>query len=238
MMRKKNSMTEAKWLKDRFVASMLYCLRDCGMSSDRKLRLFAVACCRRVWHLLEDERSRKAVEVGERHADGLASAEELDRADRDAMRALDEISTARGYDVRVVLRKAPFTFPRGAPAAIRWACSAAWTATEEAERAAWTAEGVANGKELAANCDLLRCIFGNPFHPQPTLNPSILGWNNGTMVKLARAIYDERAFDRLPILADALEDAGCDNAAILAHCRQPGEHVRGCWVVDLLLGKA
>jgi hypothetical protein len=57
------------------------------------------------------------------------------------------------------------------------------------------------------------------------------------VARLARGIYDDRAFDRLPILADALEDAGCHDTAILDHCRQPGPHVRGCWVVDLLLGK-
>jgi hypothetical protein len=67
-----------------------------------------------------------------------------------------------------------------------------------------------------------------------SLNPC---WLTLTVRQLAQAIYDDRAFDRLPILADALEDAGCDNADILNHCRQPGEHVRGCWVVDLLLGK-
>ncbi|MBL8798455.1 MAG: hypothetical protein JNM56_31460 [Planctomycetia bacterium] len=81
---------------------------------------------------------------------------------------------------------------------------------------------------------LLRDIFGNPFRPvavEPT-------WLTSTVASLAQAIYDERAFDRLPILADALEDAGCDNADILNHCRQPGEHVRGCWCVDLVLGKS
>jgi hypothetical protein len=65
-----------------------------------------------------------------------------------------------------------------------------------------------------------------------------LAWNDGIVPKLAQAIYDDRVFDRLPILADALEEAGCTNADILNHCRQPGEHVRGCWVVDLLLGKS
>lgn len=70
-----------------------------------------------------------------------------------------------------------------------------------------------------------------------TADLSWLASNNGTVVKLAQAIYDERAFDRLPILADALEDAGCTNQDILAHCRGGGEHSRGCWVVDLLLGK-
>jgi hypothetical protein len=216
---------------------MLYYLRDSGKNRDRKVRLFAVACCRRVWHLLKDERSREAVEVSERYADGQASAEDLERADLDAMSALDEICTARNYDIRELLRKAPLSFPRGAPAGIRWACSAAWTASEKAERAAWTAEGIANTNELAANSDLLRCIFSNPFHPQPRLDPSISSWNDGTVSKLAQAIYSDSAFDRLPVLADALEDAGCANESILFHLRHPGPHTRGCWAVDLILGK-
>jgi len=78
---------------------------------------------------------------------------------------------------------------------------------------------------------------GNPFRPAPHIDPAWLAGNGGTVPKLARAIYDERAFDRLPVLADALEDAGCTDADILTHCRSGGEHVRGCWVVDLLLGK-
>jgi hypothetical protein len=83
---------------------------------------------------------------------------------------------------------------------------------------------------------LLRDIFGNPFRPL-AINPAWLAWNDGTVPRIAQAIYDERAFDRMPVLADALEDAGCTEPYILDHCRQPGEHVRGCWVVDLLLGK-
>jgi hypothetical protein len=79
-------------------------------------------------------------------------------------------------------------------------------------------------------------IFGNPFHPL-TIDQRLLVWNSGTGRNLAEAIYDDRAFDRLPILADALEDAGCTDADILAHCRGGGEHVRGCWVVDLLTGR-
>src|SRR5262249_39746048 len=85
-------------------------------------------------------------------------------------------------------------------------------------------------------CEIIRDIFGNPFRPS-TLNPTVLTCNGGTVPKLAQAIYDGRTFDQLPILADALEEAGCINPDILAHCRQPGVHVRGCWVVDLLLGK-
>ena len=86
------------------------------------------------------------------------------------------------------------------------------------------------------HCCMLRCIFGNPFRPV-TINPAWLTWNDGTVQKVAQGIYVERAFDRLPILADALEEAGCTSQEILNHCRQPGEHVRGCWVVDLVLGK-
>ena len=80
---------------------------------------------------------------------------------------------------------------------------------------------------------LLRCIFGNPFRPV-AFAPH---WRSETAVSLATGIYDERAFDRLPILADALEEAGCDNADVLAHCRGDGPHARGCWVVDGVLGR-
>ena len=90
--------------------------------------------------------------------------------------------------------------------------------------------------ERREQAGISRDVFGNPFL-SVTINPAWLGWNDSTVQKIAQAIYDERAFDRLPILADALEEAGCTNADILGHCRQPGEHVRGCWVVDLLLGK-
>jgi len=90
--------------------------------------------------------------------------------------------------------------------------------------------------ESDSQAALIHDIFGNPFRPV-AVETSWLAWNAGTVVKLAQAIYDDRAFDRLPILADALEDAGCTNADILEHCRGGGEHVRGCWVVDLLLGK-
>ena len=83
-------------------------------------------------------------------------------------------------------------------------------------------------------CDILRHIFGNPFRPI-SLNPS---WLTSTVLALAQGIYSEKAFDRMPILANTLQDAGCDNADILDHCRQPGVHTRGCWCVDLLLGKS
>src|SRR5262249_18032232 len=94
-------------------------------------------------------------------------------------------------------------------------------------------EGERLDAEYACQAGLLRDISGNPFRPV-TINPA---WRTSNVTALAQAIYTDRAFDRMPILADALEDAGCDNASILNHCRQPGEHVRGCWVVDLVLMK-
>jgi hypothetical protein len=85
-------------------------------------------------------------------------------------------------------------------------------------------------------CDLLRDLFGNPFRPVK-IDPAWLRWNDGTVLKMAPPIYDERAFERLPLLADALEDAGCMEEALLGHLRVPGPHVRGCWALDLLCGE-
>jgi hypothetical protein len=97
----------------------------------------------------------------------------------------------------------------------------------------FAARALADAAAPAAQAGLLRCIFGIPFHPI-TVSPD---WLTATVVSLAQAIYQEKDFARLPLLADALEEAGCTNADILNHCRQPSEHVRGCLVVDLLLTK-
>jgi hypothetical protein len=100
---------------------------------------------------------------------------------------------------------------------------------------AWLSDLAADQPEYAQiGLPELRDIFGNPFRPV-TFDPR---WLTATVVALATGIYAERAFDRMPILADALEEAGCDHADILAHCRGDGPHVRGCWVVDLVLGKS
>src|SRR6202022_3491214 len=85
--------------------------------------------------------------------------------------------------------------------------------------------GIVERREQA---NLLRHIFGNPFRPSPFLPPAVLPWNDGTVRRIAESIYEDRAFDRLPILADALLDAGCDDEELLAHCRSAGPHVRGC----------
>ena len=207
-------MTEAEWLGCTKPDLMLEFLRD--KPSDRKLRLFACACCRRVWHVLTDERSRTAVGLVEQLADGTVEQNVLQN-----------------------VLKGP-NQPRGPIAAL--CMREAWDAAEMA--ALFTAGLVlhvppSDGSyeaERTAQCSLIRDIFGNPIRPA-YLHTHRLRKNKGRTLNIAHTIYDNRAFDRLPILADALEDAGCDNADMLAHCRQPGEHVRGCWVIDLLLGK-
>jgi hypothetical protein len=84
---------------------------------------------------------------------------------------------------------------------------------------------------------ILRCIFGNPFRPSPPLPAEILAWNGGTVVRLAQAMYEARDFRDMPLLADALLDAGADDEALIGHCRAGGEHARGCWAIDLILSK-
>jgi hypothetical protein len=240
-------MTEAEWLTCTDPGPMLEFLR--GKVSDRKLRLFACACCRRIWHLLPDERSRRAVAVAESYADNAVGKNELERA-RMGARSATRKATENAY---------PSSYQRRAA---RWASEApAQTTSKEVrkvaqpivERAAAAAAedaglaGAAQGlyatarsaklqSERIAQAALLRDVIGTPFRPV-TVGRAWLAWNGGTVGKLAQAIYDERAFDRLPVLADALEEAGCDNENLLRHCREPGEHVRGCWVIDLFLGR-
>jgi hypothetical protein len=90
--------------------------------------------------------------------------------------------------------------------------------------------------EQKAQAALIRDIFGNPFRPWQ-VDPAWLAWCEGTIPKLAWSIYQERAFERLPILADALEEAGCANADLLDHLRGPDTHVRGCWALDAVLAR-
>jgi hypothetical protein len=118
-------------------------------------------------------------------------------------------------------------------AAVQTLDEVAWQAAFNASSVVVVLDRASWYREDLAQCALLRCIFGNPFRPAAVDS----AWLTPGVVELARAIYDDRAFERMPILADALEEAGCTNADILTHCRLPGPHVRGCWVVDLVLGK-
>jgi hypothetical protein len=90
--------------------------------------------------------------------------------------------------------------------------------------------------ERTAICSVLREVVGNPFR-SPNVSPDWLVWADGMIPKLALAIYEERAFDRLPTLGDAIEESGCADADLLGHLRSSGPHVRGCWALDLILGK-
>jgi hypothetical protein len=224
-----------------------------GKASDRKLRLFLVGCCRGVWDLLTDERSRRAVEVVERHVDGQATKKELLAARGAAAAALRLVNDT--------LRQASQagTTVNWATRAGHWAARVPLRATAPSEnlllfsiileRALVMDLGpecpVGNDRVLGEfpateskrHADLLRDIFGPLLYRPVTVDPSWLGWNGGTVVQLARSIYEDRRFGDLPVLADALEESGCTDSDILGHCRSGGEHVRGCWVVDLVLGK-
>jgi len=256
-------MTEQEWLACTIAHNMLMFLHDrtpevwdlpVGRKArSRKLRLFAAGCCRQLWHLLSDERSRRAVEITEECIDG--------RADHDTRRA----AAAGAFDVTVSLRRMreqeTVVQPRP-PAPIRtlgeliesWAARAgtppgrlgpeeeaahvafrltAWNSFGGYEAAAG-ALALSPGAEYRGFCQLLRCVFGNPFRPRAALE---VAWKTAPVLALAQAIYDERRFSDLPILGDALEEAGCTSADLLGHCRGPGLHARGCWVVDLILGK-
>jgi hypothetical protein len=220
-------MTEQKWLACTHPQKMLEeFLR--GRASERKLRLFAAACCRRVWHHLTEEQSRRAVDVAERFADGGATTGQRAAALREA----------RKYPARDT-EAATYAAAAAKYAADRRALSAAWYAAEAA--ACHGGQRKARPAEEKAQAALLRCIIGNPFRPL-TLSPA---WQTPQVVALAQAAYEQRDLPagtldltRLAVLADALEEAGCTGQTILGHLRRPGPHVRGCWVVDLLLGKS
>ena len=203
-------MTDSEWLASTSVEEMLEHILP--LASERKLRLFACACCRRIWPLLKTERARYAVETSERYADGQALLKQLKAAYGDTT-GISAAELAAGWAAKLGRMKAPRL-------AAHWAARATGNVRQECE----------------AQADLLRDVFGACFHPA-VVKPSWLMWNDRTVEHMASAIYEERTFGQLPILADALEEAGCDSAAILNHCRQPDVHVRGCWVVDLLLGK-
>jgi hypothetical protein len=223
-------MTDQEWLACTDPKAMLEFLR--GRASQRKLRLFVVACCRRVERLLGDERTRRAVEVAERYADGEATTNEV----ADARRTAREFS----YDY------AHYTNPAWYPssAAVHACELRAWSA---ADNASWHAAHYfprededaerAEHQERRHQCLLLRDIIGNPFQVTPKIDPAWLSWHGGLLVSMARQMYDSRNFADMAVLADALEESDCSDADLLNHCRQPGEHVRGCWLVDLLLGK-
>lgn len=227
-------MTEQEWSVCTDPLLMLESVR--GKASDRKLRLFAVACCRRIWNVVHSDYHRLA-EMTERCADGevsqdelLAAAEEIHDSDWTAGLAFEE---AAGVNLDhapddEMLYAAGYVADNAAHARADAATDypAHWETNRE-----WA---VAHKTELRAQAMLLRDVFGCPPFRLVTAGPV---WRTPTVSALATAIYEQRAFDRLPILADALQEAGCTDADILAHCRSDGPHALGCWCLDLILGK-
>src|SRR5262245_38096778 len=191
----------------------------------RKLRLLACACCRRVWDYLPGKMSQHAVEVAERFADGQVSERELDEAG-DAVEAPDDPNWSN--PAAFATWRKPL---KGAEEAAAWAVG--FAARSVKTKLDWEA---LFSRERARQAELLREIAGNPF--QAVGMPSgLLAWENGTIARMAQSIYETNRFGDLPILADALEDAGCSDAEILSHCRVATEHVRGCWMIDAILAK-
>ncbi len=258
----KITMTEADWLSCADPARMLKFLT--GRVSDRKSRLFACACVRRLWPLLHDEASRRAVANAEQYADGLADRQALDEAREEAARAQAPLGPAAVAAWQASIMALQAGGPDGADyraaheAALR-ASAVSRTAglavgvcrlpgsfsparianlAAEAARLVSPAGGPvpAEVAERAAQADLLRCLLGNPFQPV-AFDPGLRLWNGGAAVALAQEMYDGRDFGKAPLLADMLEDAGATDPQLLGHLRVAGPHARGCFAADLVLGQ-
>jgi hypothetical protein len=197
-------VTEAEWLACDDPNVMLRFLR--GKASDRKLRLFVVACCYLI-HCRPPE-SAPLIEAVERFADDPAALGDVRQHWPQGVEEGDPPWPERPYEWATDFAA---NCPRGE--------------VEYEEQ-----EGFPQAAELPP---ILRDVFGNSFRPVTAESR----WLTPTVVSLARGVYEDRAYDRLPILADALEDAGCTDAGLLGHLRSPGPHVRGCWALDLILGK-
>jgi hypothetical protein len=219
-------MTESQWLASRSPKKMLDWLHRQGKDlsgpesppSERKMRLFACACVRQYWRLLPDERSRTAVDVAERFADGEATARQRDEAFDAGRRAFEASSHELG----------PAYNQKAAEADAYMCCQT------DVIRMLGNLTSDPPGMPRLPQANLLREVVGNPFRPV-VVAPE---WLTQDVGMIARSSYEERDFGRLPILADALVDAGCADDALLAHLRSAGPHLRGCWALDLVLGRS
>jgi hypothetical protein len=213
-------MTEEEWLTGNDPEPLLRLLGDKALC--RKGRLFALACCRNIEHLIEDEAGHQALKVAERYADGNATNAER----RAAHRGTSGFARSVLYsEVAMAVQSVREQI------ALRVVQPELSSLIEDQTHQEWSGNYELQNPYQA---NLLRDIFGNPFRPV-TFSPE---WRTDTAVSLARQMYESREFSAMPILADALQDAGCDNDDVLNHCRDAtATHVRGCWVVDLVLGK-
>jgi hypothetical protein len=223
-------MNEADWLTCPDPRPLLEMVQE--EITERKLRLFACACVRRVWDQLTDERSRVAVKLAELAADQPVPYRELDQASGEAEEAFeDALDIGKPGSVEDAARATQIA----AAAAASYASNPDLRdcGLNEVLLGALDASAAGASAELGVQANLLRDIVLNPFRSVAVDR----AWLTPAAVAIARHVYDKDDFLSLPVLADALEDAGCDNAVILAHLRGPGPHVRGCWALDLILGK-
>ena len=231
------SMTHSQWLACTDPDAMLRFLS--GWVSERKLRLFAVACCRRLSTLVTDERYWHLLRIAEAYADGRGCLADL--AEAHAVADQIERSGFLGYR-----GERPVLVPQAARSALYFAtakpvdarlvaaqAAAAWDSLLPLPAGASEPESVLAPRERIQQAALLRELC-NPFLPSAVVVES----RSVNAIDLARAIYDEQAFDRMPILSDALLDAGCEYPDVIDHCRGPHPHLRGCWLLDLILGKS
>jgi hypothetical protein len=188
----------------------------------RKMRLAACACCRRAWWLLVSERSRRAVALAERRADGLADESRLESAYLDARKAAAQHTDPARQAAARLAAAAADPYLRRPNRAHGLVADLDGLATQSA------GHGPFNESFRALVAD----VVGPP--DRPDFNPE---WRTATVVSLVRRVLEERDELAMLVLADAVEEAGCDDDELLAHCRGPGPHARGCWVMDLLLEK-
>jgi hypothetical protein len=231
-------MDEDEWVGCTDPGPMLTFLRRSRPASARKERLFAVACVRRIWHLLPAE-CRDAVEVAERFADGAAGVDELQAAYTAAGAGLipgiypdsprKHIAAAESVAALPLYNWGP---RQHTVAAVRH--EAFRQALEGGRR--HLPPGLEKA-ERAAQASLLRDIFGNPFWAKPGIEAAWLSWNGGTVRLLAGDAYARRAFEEMGVLADALEEAGCSDPDLLGHLRGQGPHAKGCWALDAIMGR-
>jgi hypothetical protein len=237
-------VTEQQWLAGATNPTwMVNDIRD--KVSPRKLRLFAVACVRPLLPFARvppfageayRDQAARVIGIAERFAEGIALADELEAAYRES-RPFMAPETDLVYAVHDACN------PDARVAAVDITGSATrvaagnWLDAHPGSRFCSPEASAAERSESVRQAALARCIFGNPFRPT-TVAPGWLTWHDGVVRQIAQAIYDEAGFDRLAILADSLEEAGCTDEGWLAHCREAVVHGRGCWVVDLILGKA
>jgi hypothetical protein len=204
-------MTEAEWLACDDPSAMLEALT--GKASARKLRLLACATCWDHSPPFPHPAVTEELTVAERYADGEATEQERAAAFVANVEESLRVGQGAGWEHFFLV---------------------GFAVGESSGELGTHLRNRASGRpSLAAYPSTIRCIFGIPFR-LVTFDPE---WRTTTAVQLAQGIYDSRDFSALPILADALQDAECDTDDILDHCRGPGSHVRGCWVVDLVLGK-